>query len=337
MGSPVAWPSGSCRTYPDPVIEVGERAPDFVLPDAAGALVRFYGSAGGRPTAVFLPAAAAARCTDLARAVAERPEFATCWIAQYAADVSSAPPAGSVFVDADGAVSARFRGAEPAEVVIVLDPSLRVAGVLRSDVAPAELLALLGAVLHGPDEARIAVQAPVLMVPRVVDAASCARLIDQCRATSTATGVEVSDGGASSNQLDRKLKRRSDVVVDDPDQLQELVTAVGRRIMPEVRRAFAYRATRFEGFKIAAYDESDRGFFAPHRDNLTPSTAHRVFGLSVNLNEDYDGGELSFPEYGGQRYRAPAGGAMVFSCDLLHAVHPVARGTRFVLLSFLFS
>ena len=41
--------------------------------------------------------------------------------------------------------------------------------------------------------------------------------------------------------------------------------------MPEVKKAFGYRATRFEGFKIAAYGEEDAGFFAPHRDNLSPN------------------------------------------------------------------
>jgi hypothetical protein len=28
----------------------------------------------------------------------------------------------------------------------------------------------------------------------------------------------------------------------------------GRRVLPEVGKAFAFRATRFEGFKIACYD-----------------------------------------------------------------------------------
>ncbi|MGH9334082.1 MAG: 2OG-Fe(II) oxygenase, partial [Vicinamibacteria bacterium] len=71
-------------------------------------------------------------------------------------------------------------------------------------------------------------------------------------------------------------------------------------------------------------------------DNLSPATAHRRFALSLNLNEAYEGGELSFPEYGPIRYRPAAGEALLFSCSLLHEVSEVTSGERFALLSFLF-
>ena len=116
----------------------------------------------------------------------------------------------------------------------------------------------------------------------------------------------------------------------------ELSSVVGRRVLPEVQKAFAFRATRFEGFKIACYDAATGGFFRPHRDNLTPSTAHRVFALTLNLNDGYEGGQLRFPEYGNQLYRPDAGAALVFSCAHLHEVLDVTAGRRFVLLSFLY-
>ena len=68
--------------------------------------------------------------------------------------------------------------------------------------------------------------------------------------------------------------------------------------MPEVRKAFVFRATRFEGFKIVCYDAASGGFFHAHRDNLSPATAHRRFALTLNLNNDYEGGYLRFREYG---------------------------------------
>ncbi|MDQ1709296.1 MAG: hypothetical protein QOG49_681, partial [Frankiaceae bacterium] len=220
--------------------------------------------------------------------------------------------------------------------VVVLDPNLRVTQVISGPVTWPSVVALLEQMLP-EDDSVVRAQAPVLIVPRVVDPPTCAALVDQCRRHSVETGVEKSRDGGRGDVLDAVVKRRRDVTVADPGQLHALSALIGKRVMPEVRRAFAFRATRFEGFKIAWYDESDAGFFAPHRDNLTASTAHRVFGLSINLNDEYAGGGLSFPEYGSQRYQAPAGAAMVFSCDLLHAVHPVSRGARFVLLSFLYT
>jgi hypothetical protein len=102
---------------------------------------------------------------------------------------------------------------------------------------------------------------------------------------------------SSGDGLDASYKRRRDHIVADPELLRELSSVVGRRVLPEVeKKAFAFRATRFEGFKIACYDAATGGFFRPHRDNLMPSTAHRVFALTLNLNDRYDGGQLRFPE-----------------------------------------
>jgi predicted 2-oxoglutarate/Fe(II)-dependent dioxygenase YbiX len=74
----------------------------------------------------------------------------------------------------------------------------------------------------------------------------------------------------------------------------------------------------------------------PHRDNTTKGTAHRRFAVSINLNRDFEGGNLSFPEYGPKQFKPPPGGAVVFSCSLLHTVSPVTRGLRYVFLPFLY-
>ena len=58
--------------------------------------------------------------------------------------------------------------------------------------------------------------------------------------------------------------------------------------------------------------------------------------MSINLNDDFDGGEVSFPEYGPRGYKPPPGGAVVFSCSLLHQVSRVVRGERFAFLPFLY-
>lgn len=133
-----------------------------------------------------------------------------------------------------------------------------------------------------------------------------------------------------------ELKRRRDHTVTDESLNNMLVRVVGRCVLPELQRAFSYSATRFEGFKIVRYDSDTGGFFRAHRDNLSPATAHRRFALSLNLNEGYEGGELSFPEYDAVRYRPAAGEALLFSGSLLHEVTEVTSGERFALLSFLF-
>jgi predicted 2-oxoglutarate/Fe(II)-dependent dioxygenase YbiX len=58
--------------------------------------------------------------------------------------------------------------------------------------------------------------------------------------------------------------------------------------------------------------------------------------VSINLNSDFEVGEVSFPEYSPRSYKAPPGGAVVFSCPLLHAVSRVTRGRRYAFLPFLY-
>jgi predicted 2-oxoglutarate/Fe(II)-dependent dioxygenase YbiX len=90
-----------------------------------------------------------------------------------------------------------------------------------------------------------------------------------------------------------------------------------------------------ERLRIGCYDAKDSGFFAAHRDNTTPRTQHRRYALTLNLNTGgYEGGFLRLPEYGPQLYAPPPGGAIVFSCSLLHLVAPVSKGRRFVVVGF---
>jgi predicted 2-oxoglutarate/Fe(II)-dependent dioxygenase YbiX len=112
---------------------------------------------------------------------------------------------------------------------------------------------------------------------------------------------------------------------------------IHRRLVPQVQRAFQFKATRIERHIICCYDAGTGGYFRPHTDNSTLGTAHRRFAVSIGLNaEEYEGGDLRFPEFGPRTYRPTTGGAIVFSCSLLHEALPVTRGRRFAVLPFLY-
>ena len=110
-----------------------------------------------------------------------------------------------------------------------------------------------------------------------------------------------------------------------------------RRLVPEIHKVFQFQVTRLERYIIACYGADPGGYFRPHRDNTTKGTAHRRFAVTINLNaEEYEGCDLRFPEFGSTVYRAPTGGAVVFSCSLLHEATPMRRGTRYAFLPFLY-
>ena len=179
--------------------------------------------------------------------------------------------------------------------------------------------------------------APVLVAPRIFEAAFCERLVALYREIGgEPSGFMREVDGVTTLVMSDDHKRRSDVIVEDEAIQKQVVARLTRRLIPQIEKAFNFKPTRIERYLVARYDADTGGFFRPHRDNTTRGTAHRRFAVSINLNADYEGGDLRFPEYGPRTYRPPPGGACVFSCSILHEATPVTRGERFAFLPFLY-
>lgn len=232
---------------------------------------------------------------------------------------------------------------------IVLDPTLRVLLVLPlvADGSDTETLFRFlgqlptqrfvqsepsGPMLTGP------IQAPILFLPNVFEFELCRRLVDLYEANGgQETGTWDRAGGKAISVLDRARKRRRDYIIkDNLELINYLQVRISRRVYPEILKAYAFKATYIERFMVSCYSAEEQGYFTAHRDNTTEATAHRRFAVSVNLNCEFEGGEITFPEYGSLTYKPPPGGAVVFSCSLLHAVSQVTAGRRYAFLPFLY-
>jgi predicted 2-oxoglutarate/Fe(II)-dependent dioxygenase YbiX/peroxiredoxin len=220
----------------------------------------------------------------------------------------------------------------------VLDPRLRVMGVFPLDAAGAQAMLRLVARLPEADAARRDAQVPVLMLPGVFEPEFCARLIGifDAHGGQTSGVFTETSAGAGAAVTDGLVKRRRDLKLTDPSLVAQVQTRIFRRVVPEIRHAFQFHATRLERLILACYHVEDGGHFAPHRDNTVAATAHRRFAVSINLNDDFDGGGVSFPEYSARAFKPPAGGALVFSCSMMHAVSPMLRGRRMACLPFVY-
>jgi predicted 2-oxoglutarate/Fe(II)-dependent dioxygenase YbiX len=179
--------------------------------------------------------------------------------------------------------------------------------------------------------------APVVTVPEVLEPELCRRLIEFYEESGgTPSGFMRDVDGQTTLIHDPEFKRRRDCRVEDEELRGVLAARIQRRLVPAIERAFQFRATRIERWLVACY-EAGNGHFRPHRDNTTFGTAHRRFAVTINLNaSEYEGGDLRFPEFGGSTYRAPTGGAIVFSCSLLHEATQVTAGKRYAFLPFLY-
>lgn len=326
--------------------------PRYAFDSAAGRylVLCFFGSAGDAQSLAAMSAAMAR--SDLFNdqhaslfGVSADPEDET------QARIANRVPGVRIFWDFDLTV-AKLYGAAPINAQqednaacikrfwLVLDPTLRVMANIPFQPDGADVQQVLALLENAPPPERFAgieLQAPILYLPRVFEPDICRHLIDLYNATGGyESGFMREIGGRTMGISDPNHKRRKDYDITDKDLIAALQTRFLRRVVPEIAKVHQFVATRMERYIVACYAAEDGGHFAPHRDNTTKGTAHRRFAVSVNLNDDFDGGEVSFPEYGPRSFKAPTGGAVVFSCSLLHKVSRVTRGRRFAFLPFLY-
>ena len=265
--------------------------------------------------------------------------------------VTESYPGYRVFWDFDGSVGTLY-GALPREakpgasglqvrrIWVVLDPTMRIMKVIPFEPDRSDVAAFLGYIDSLPPPRAFAgfeLQAPILVLPNVFEPELCERLIGLYNAHGgTESGFMREVDGKTVAVHDHAHKRRKDYDIDDQTLIKELQGRFNRRVVPQILKAHQYKVTRMERYIVCCYAAEDEAHFRAHRDNTTKGTAHRRFAVSVNLNDDFDGGEVSFPEYGPRSFKAPPGGAVVFSCSLLHAVSRVTRGRRYAFLPFLY-
>jgi predicted 2-oxoglutarate/Fe(II)-dependent dioxygenase YbiX/peroxiredoxin len=245
----------------------------------------------------------------------------------------------SFLADHDGAVSRSF-GAEGAPRTVILDSMLRAVADIAWD-HPQGHANMVRNILQGlpavDDSAGVPMFAPALMVPRVFSFDICDFLIQFYETQGAVdSGFQFDIDGKTVTLSDWRLKRRSDVAVGVPEVRELIRDHIVRRLIGPIEQYFQFKATRMDRYVVACYDSAVGAHFHRHRDNINAGAQHRRFALSINLNSDFEGGDLLFPEFGRKTYRPSEGGALVFSCGALHQVTPVTKGKRYAFLAFMY-
>ena len=341
-----------------PSLRPGDRVPDFALPGLDGKLRKFIWSFTGEPVAMLvvddLRGVDAAHFRELMTACKAA---STTLVVVCANDVAAAAPAwsklgcgadsgplllcdgGRQFVPAllaqGGMPLGQISGLRTR--VLAIDPNQHLATSFdaRPMLAAAEQIGAVADRVRSNGGSGIVLTspiAPVLVLPRVFEPEFCTQVIGLWKKG------DHQDSGVSSrygNVGVLELKRTEDYMVVEPMMQKAISDRLAWRIGPELLKGFGFdRGFTFDAHVVLSYSAEGRHFFGAHRDNGAPTTADRVFAVSLNLNDDYEGGELIFPEYAALKVRPPAGAAAVFSCSVLHEALPVTRGRRFVLTTF---
>jgi len=248
-------------------------------------------------------------------------------------------PALNFIADYNGSLTELY-GATGSPRTIVLDPMLRAVADIGWDHAAGHAV-LVASVLRGlpavDDSAGVPMNAPVLIVPRVLDFSLCDLLVSLYdKLGGEDSGFLLDRDGKTETIIDHRLKRRQDMLIAAPELRDAIRQRIVARLLPAVARYFQFDATRMDRYLVSCYDSAVGGHFFRHRDNINAGAQHRRFAVTINLSGDYDGCDLVFPEFGRRAYRAPVGGAVVFSCGALHEVTPITRGRRYAFIPFLY-
>jgi len=339
----LARPGGPAAARPaPPPFELGDRLPNFHLPDASGRVRDFHAEVSGRPALLLLAErlSEGAGAELLAALRQAAPRFAALGAEAFLL-CGDAPPALASLVLPDGLPTlalqdsaqrmTRTLSAGLSARLLLLDANQRALAVPTAADAAQQVAEAEAALLAWRERRRAGGPAPVLSLPDVLPHALCDRLVALWEADNREGKVSA---GTRDNFYSPDRKKNREHVVQDPELLRLIAIYVSRRIGPELARVFAYdRPYRLESFIVLGYSDERQDFFGRHRDRYLPEHPRR-FAMSLNLNDGYEGGELRFPEYSEERYRPPKGGACVFSCSLLHEALPVTRGRRFTMTTF---
>ncbi|MFT3755252.1 MAG: 2OG-Fe(II) oxygenase [Pseudoxanthomonas sp.] len=312
---------------------VGDYFPDVVFENPAGS-VHSAALAGQRIAIVFFPSGfPAARADESLRLLEMLKGLVPTMLAGFPGREGTPVPDPALFHElATPVPESLFIGADNASPKLFLlerDGKISWAGPAFD---PESCRSAIAGIV-GQDAVGSEPFAPVLVVRDALPPALCQRLI---RAYQDSDDKVMGRVGLSNPRFDPSRKRVSHVNLD-PETAQAIDTSLVYSLLPMIERCFDFRVTRRVAYKVSLYDSQDQGFFYPHRDNSDPGTDFRRYALSLVLNDDWEGGGLSFPEFGSRHYRLQAGSAIVFPVSLLHQVHPVTAGKRHVLLSFLYA
>jgi|GEM_PF-2030853 len=193
--------------------------------------------------------------------------------------------------------------------VFILDGSLRI----RALYAPnkgleqkvKELTELLPSILPENTPRLAAIQAPVLVIPCVLEPGLCQAMLQR---------PTLDDDFKS--YFDRRLHQR---------------------VIPEIKKAFQYHPTRRETPLLLSREKGPVSPYTRFRSNVVPETAHRRYAIQIWLDSNgFEGGGTCFPEYGRIYYKPPAGHALVYSCELLQENLPVTQGKEIRIASYFY-
>ncbi|MBL0319553.1 MAG: hypothetical protein IPP74_09770 [Alphaproteobacteria bacterium] len=199
---------------------------------------------------------------------------------------------------------------------VVSDPFLRVLHLISladPDACVSTLESLLKAEVQAKTkQEKIALSAPILLLPRVLESRlrfglSASHQGQEQAAKMILTGLRFRTRDA----VDREFPVR------DEHLREQIKKILAKRVFNEMNKCFHFKVTHLE--HVVTEKCSEHNPVIRQRDNTTSANAHRQFGLIANISEDGTAPlGVSFPEFGNLLYQIEPGAVLVYSSSLLY-------------------
>lgn len=98
-----------------------------------------------------------------------------------------------------------------------------------------------------------------------------------------------------------------------------------------IKKYWSLNVTTLSAPQFTLYHKNH--FISKHRDTGA-AFPNRLFSIVTYLTDNYEGGEIIFPDFGDQ-YHPEIGQTLIFPCDYLHAVNPIISGSKLIFLFFI--
>jgi prolyl 4-hydroxylase len=145
--------------------------------------------------------------------------------------------------------------------------------------------------------------------------------------------VRETDAAGRSESFTHPEVRSTSIFVSEQaeDVYRSFHIAMDEKLKPLVKKVWNIDLTEHSGTQILKYGPADH--YVPHQDS-GPGLESRYLSVVCYLNDDFAGGETSFPGCG-YTAKPQTGRAIVFPSHYLHGSVPVIRGEKFVIVSWL--
>ena len=178
-------------------------------------------------------------------------------------------------------------------------------------------------------------ESPGVISMQLYEAAECEQIVAELKTLEGWAAAQVRDAKDAEDYevLTRRDVRSSSMLLTAEAEkfYRQFDARMDAKLKPLVKQHWRIDLTHHSGTQLVRYGAADH--YVPHLDT-GPGLEDRYLSVVCYLNDDFSGGQTSFP---GLNYVATpqSGKAIVFPSNYLHCSEPVTSGEKFVLVSWI--